>query len=65
MQEMLEHGVLTFGTHNMGYAHDDTALTQLFSAYDQVLPLIVTAIRCNNLHEQLRCQPLQPLFKVR
>lgn len=65
MQEMLARGVLTFGTHNMGYAHDDTALAQLFSAYDQVLPLIVTAIRHKNLLEQLRCEPLQPLFKVR
>lgn len=65
MQEMLARGVLTFGTHNMGYAHDDTALVQLFSAYDQVLPLIVTAARRNNLLEQLRCEPLQPLFKVR
>lgn len=65
MQEMLSRGVLTFGTHNMSYAHDNQALAQLFSSYDEVLPLMVNAIRNENLREQLRCEPLRPLFKVR
>ncbi|MCD5326846.1 aminotransferase class III-fold pyridoxal phosphate-dependent enzyme [Chromobacterium piscinae] len=65
MQEMLSRGVLTIGTHNMMYAHDDQALDLLFSAYDEVLPLLVNAIRSNTLREQLRCESLQPLFKVR
>lgn len=65
MQEMLARGVLTFGTHNMSFAHDDKALAQLFLAYDEVLPLLVNAIQQKNLIEQLRCEPLQPLFKVR
>lgn len=65
MQEMLARGILTFGTHNMSYAHDDKALALLFRAYDEVLPLIVASIRNGILLEQLRCEPLQPLFKVR
>lgn len=65
MQEMLARGVLTFGTHNLNYAHDDAALAELFAAYDEVLPLLVSSVREKRLIESLRCQPLEPLFKVR
>lgn len=65
MQEMLARGILTFGTHNLNYAHDDGALVELFSAYDEVLPLLVSAVREQRLIESLNCQPLEPLFKVR
>lgn len=65
MQEMLARGILTFGTHNLSYAHSDTDLVKIFSAYDGVVPMLVDAVRNGKLEIMLRCAPLQPLFKVR
>ena len=65
MQEMLARGILTFGTHNMSYSHDDGDLTKLFSAYDEVIPMLVKAVNQRSLEQMLHCRPLEPLFKVR
>lgn len=65
MQEMFARGILTLGTHNMSFSHSDADLDRLFSAYDDVIPMLVEGVRRNNLESMLRCQPLQPLFKVR
>lgn len=65
MQEMLVRGILTFGSHNISYSHTTADIDYLLSCYNQVLPLIKQAIENNNLIEQLHCQPLEPLFKVR
>lgn len=65
MQEMLLRGILTFGSHNISYSHTTADIDYLLSCYNQVLPLIKQAIENNNLIEQLHCQPLEPLFKVR
>lgn len=53
------------GTHNMSYSHTDADLDQLFRAYDEVIPMLVEGVRKNKLESMLRCQPFQPLFKVR
>lgn len=65
MQEMLARGFLTFGTHNMSYAHSDRDLDLLFAAYAEVLPMIADAVHNRKLNDILRCKPLQPLFKLR
>ena len=65
MQEMLARGILTFGTHNMSYSHTDADVAKLVAAYSEVLPLLGDAVRSGKLFEMLRCEPLQPLFKVR
>lgn len=65
MQEVLERGILAFGTHNMSYSHGDSEIAKLFSVYDEVFPMLVTAVREQRLDEMLRCKSLEPLFKVR
>lgn len=65
MQEMLAQGVLTFGTHNMGYRHSDADIAKLFGAYDHTLPMLVQAVRDGGIEQMLKCAPLEPLFKVR
>jgi glutamate-1-semialdehyde aminotransferase/spore coat polysaccharide biosynthesis protein SpsF (cytidylyltransferase family) len=65
MQEMLARGILTFGTHNISYAHGDSEVTALLAAYDEVIPLLVAGVRGKSLESMLRCVPLEPLFKVR
>lgn len=65
LQEMFARGILTIGTHNISYSHSDTDLEKLFAAYGEVIPLLTEAVRHKKLESLLRCEPLQPLFKVR
>ncbi len=65
LQEMFARGILTLGSHNMSYAHTPDDVEKLFNAYDEVLPLIGTAVTGETLEKELRCDPLVPLFKVR
>ena len=65
LQEMFVRGILTTGSHNMAFAHTEADIARLLSVYDQVLPLLNSAIKERQLRKALRCQPLQPLFKVR
>ena len=36
MQEVLARGILTFGSHNMSYAHGETEAARLLTVYDEV-----------------------------
>lgn len=65
LQEMFARGILTIGTHNMSYSHSDDDLRQLVQAYAQVVPMLTDAVRSGTLEAALRCEPLEPLFKVR
>jgi glutamate-1-semialdehyde aminotransferase len=65
LQEMFERGILVIGTHNMSYAHSDADVAQLLAAYDEILPMLRAAVDREDLHDRLRCEPLQALFKVR
>lgn len=65
LQEMLARGILTFGTHNMSYAHTDYDIATLLTAYDEIIPMLLAAKNPVELNQMLRCEQLQPLFKVR
>ena len=65
LQEMFQRGVLTLGTHNMSFAHSDDDIAELLSAYAEVLPILAAAVRESTVTEQLNCEPLKPLFRVR
>lgn len=65
IQEMLQRGILTLGSHNMSYAHSDADVERLLAVYREVLPLLAAAAKEGNAREHLRCEPLQPLFRVR
>jgi glutamate-1-semialdehyde 2,1-aminomutase len=65
MQELMQHGILSVGTHNVSYAHSGTDVEQLLAAYDQVFGVIAKALRSGSFQSALRCEPLQPLFRVR
>ena len=65
MQEMLARGFLTFGTHNMSFAHAQSDAEALLSAYEEVFPMLSTAVANDNVKDHLRCEPLVPLFQVR
>jgi len=65
MQELLLRGVLWIGSHNMSYAHAQEDIDQLTAAYDAAFSLLRQAIESGRPQAYLRCEPLQPLFKVR
>jgi glutamate-1-semialdehyde 2,1-aminomutase len=66
MQEMLQRGFLTLGTHNMSYGHQDEDIENLVAAYDRVIPMLVESGKSSKwLHSLLHCAPLEPLFRVR
>jgi len=65
MQEMHARGILSFGTHNLNYCHSDSDLENLFSAYDAFFNIVRDAVENRKLNDYLRCEPLQPVFKVR
>jgi glutamate-1-semialdehyde 2,1-aminomutase len=65
LQEMLARGMMTLGTHNMSYAHSEEDVARLIAAYREVMPILGEAVRNRALKQMLKCEPLQPLFKVR
>ena len=65
LQEMFARGLLTIGTHNMSYSHSNEDLRQLLQAYREVVPMLAEVVRRGTLELALRCDPLEPLFKVR
>jgi glutamate-1-semialdehyde aminotransferase len=64
MQEMLKRGVLTYGTHNISYAHGAADLDKLAKAYDETFAVIVQGLS-KGVRSLLECEVLEPLFRVR
>ena len=65
MQEILERGILSVGTHNVNYAHTEADIARLVAVYAEVLPFIGKTLDDGKLRDTLRCEPLVPLFKLR
>lgn len=66
MQEILERGVLSYGgLHIVSYAHTNADIDRVLEVYDEVMPLVRSAVDSRTLSERLRCAPLKPLFKLR
>ena len=40
-------------------------IERLLAVYDEVFPLLREAVRNRAMRQYLRCEPLEPLFKVR
>jgi glutamate-1-semialdehyde 2,1-aminomutase len=65
MQQLIRKGVLSNGSHNLNYAHKTKHIEALISIYAEILPQIKYWDLKGQLSEQLRCPPMQPIFKVR
>ena len=65
LQEIFARGVLTFGTHNMSYAHSDADVAALLGAYDEIFAILRATLAESSLERRLFTKPLEPLFKVR
>lgn len=65
LQELFQRGILTIGTHNLSYAHSQADIRALLASYDDSLKVVQDALKSGDIRGKLRCEPLQPLFKVR
>lgn len=62
-QEMIKRGVLWSGFHNMSFSHTDEDVDYTLSVYREVLPILKQAVETGTLAEQLRGEPVQPVFR--
>jgi glutamate-1-semialdehyde 2,1-aminomutase len=62
-QELIGHGVLWGGFHNLSDAHTDEDVDALLAAYGEVLPRLVRALEAGTLAQSLRGAPLEPVFR--
>jgi hypothetical protein len=62
-QELIRHGVLWTGFHNLCLAHGDAEIDHVLAAYDLALDVLSTALARRKLAEKLRGKPVQPVFR--
>lgn len=62
-QELIRHGVLWTGFHNLSLAHGEVEIDHVLAAYDRALDALSTALAKNRLVESLRGKPVQPVFR--
>lgn len=62
-QELIRRGILWSGFHNMCFRHTDEDVDYTLGAYREVLPLLKAAVDGGTVAEQLRGDPVQPVFR--
>lgn len=65
MRHMLKNGVLTQGSHNICYAHDDKDVALVMAAYESTLPLLADELARGGLEDRLPGGAIETIFKVR
>ena len=65
LQEMFARGILWIGSHNLSYSHSRQDIDRLLNTYDEIFGLLRGFLEAGTLESQLRCEQLQPLFRVR
>ena len=65
MVEMLKYGVLTIGSHNICYAHDDKDIEHVLNAYDKTLLSLSNNLFDGKILDKLPCPTISPVFNVR
>jgi glutamate-1-semialdehyde aminotransferase len=62
---LLRRGVLSAGSHNICYAHDDADAAQVLAAYDDALQAVAEAIAAGDIDRRLGGPAIKPVFAVR
>jgi glutamate-1-semialdehyde aminotransferase len=62
-QELLRHGVLWTGFHNLCLAHGEAEIDHVLKAYDRALDALSTALAHDKLAESLRGKPVRAVFR--
>lgn len=62
-QELLRHGVLWSGVHNLCLAHGEAEIDHVLAAYDRALDALSTALAQGRLADSLRGRPVRAVFR--
>ncbi len=62
-QEMLRHGVLWGGFHNLSFGHGDAEIAHVLGAYDRALDVLADAVKKGDLAARILGTPVQPVFR--
>ena len=65
MQEIFQESVFVATTHNVSLAMDEEVQSLVRSSYRNALEKVAKSISRNSVKDDLKVQPLKPLFKVR
>lgn len=64
-RELIAHGILTNGSHNVCYAHNEDDIQQTLEAYELSLAILAEELQRPGLEDRLGLEPIQPVFRVR
>jgi glutamate-1-semialdehyde aminotransferase len=62
-QELLRHGVLWSGFHNLSFGHGDAELEHVLGAYERALGVLRDAVERGDLAARILGGPVQPVFR--
>ena len=62
-QELLRHGVLWGGFHNMSFSHGDAEVEHVLGAYERALAVLADAVQRGDLASRILGVPVQPVFR--
>jgi glutamate-1-semialdehyde aminotransferase len=62
-QELIKRGILWSGFHNLCFSHTDEDVFYTLSVYREVLPMLKEAVERDSVAQQLRGEPVQPVFR--
>ena len=62
-QEMLRHGVLWGGFHNLSFGHGDEEIAHVLGAYERALEVLADAVKKGDLAARILGTPVQPVFR--
>ncbi len=63
-QELIRHGVLFSGFHNLSFSHRDEDVTHVLGAYDRALDVLRDALADGTLETRIEGRPVQPVFRT-
>lgn len=62
-QEMIKRGILWSGFHNISFSHSDDDINYTLKAYEDVLPILKTAVEEKRVKQYLKGEPVEPVFR--
>jgi len=65
LQENLREGVLVLGTHDVTTTLSEDDQAAVLRSYERALLKIQAGLSAGSLRDQLECEPVRPLFKLR